>query len=358
VWCRALSVRSASARAAVAAVGVLAVVAAQAEASSSWHTYTNAAGSRQYLLELPDGLPHHPPLVVYLHGCSQSAADVAVGTRWSALADTERFVVAYPEEPNGGCWDWPHRANQHRGAGQPSIIAGITRRVIRATGADRRRVYILGASAGAYMAGIMGATYPDLYAAIGVLAGGPYALGFDSGPGAAGQSAPGADASGMDAYREMGPRAHEMPVFVTQGTADPVNPFGAAVAAVQQWLGTNDLIDDGDLDGSVARTPAGTDNAGVDPAAPPQPGSGDNCLSHQTMPCPGGVAGFQHSYPYTVTHYADASGAPLIDFWIIHGETHAYSGGDPRGSYTDPLGPDITAGAWAFFAAHPRPAPR
>jgi poly(hydroxyalkanoate) depolymerase family esterase len=352
--------RSAAARASVAALVAcpLATVAESASASSSWHTYTNAAGSRRYLLELPARLPRHPALVVYLHGCSQSASDVARGTRWSALADRQGFIVAYPEEPNGGCWDWDHRANQHRGAGEPSIIAGITRQVIGAAAVDARRVYILGASAGAYMAGIMGAAYPDLYAAIGILAGGPYPLGLDSGPGADGQYAPGADASGIAAYQEMGPRAHEMPVFVTQGTADPVNPFAAAVAAVQQWLGTNDLIDDGSLNGSVARTPASTDNGGFDTAAPPQPGSGDDCLSHQTMPCPGGVVGFQHSYPYTVAHYVDHTGAPLIEFWIIHGETHAYSGGDPRGSYTDPLGPDITAGAWAFFKAHPLPARR
>src|SRR3954452_13709462 len=100
--------------------------AGTASAESSWHTYSNSGGSRRYLLEVPAKTVKRPPPVVYRLGCSQSAADVAQGTGWSRLAREKGFVVVYPEQPDGGCWDWPHTANQHRGAGEPALIAGIT----------------------------------------------------------------------------------------------------------------------------------------------------------------------------------------------------------------------------------------
>jgi poly(hydroxyalkanoate) depolymerase family esterase len=334
----------------VALVALLVPASASAVPTASWHTYANAAGSRRYLLQVPDRLPRHPALVVYLHGCSQSAADVSVGTRWTAEAETEHFVVAYPEQPNGGCWNWFDSANMIRGQGEPSIIAGITQQVVDAQHVNPRRIYVLGASAGAYMADILGATYPDVYAAIGVLAGGPYGTSDTNNTGQT------PDVTGTETYAQMGPRAREMPTFVFQGTADPINPFAMSVAAVQQWLGVADQADDGQLNGSVSRVPASEESHGVNTSQPPVPGSGDNCLAHQTMPCPGGLVGLQGSYPYTIQHYVDARGRALVDFMIVHGETHAYSGGDPAGSYTDPLGPNLTGAAWAFLSAHVMPA--
>jgi poly(hydroxyalkanoate) depolymerase family esterase len=318
----------------LAALCLLGVVSS-ASADATWHTYTNAAGSRRYLLEVPPRTQKRPPLVVYLHGCSQSAADVAKGTGWSRLAREKGFVVAYPEEPNGGCWDWFHTADQHRGAGEPSIIEGITAEVARAVRADRRRVYVLGASAGAYMANNVAISYPDVYAAVGILAGGPYSLGLDSTP----------DASGQAIVAEMGPRARTVPVLVMQGTNDNVNPYAAGLAAAQQWLGAYDLIDDGQANGSVSRVPASEETSTA--TGTPDPGSAGTVCDE---PCAGGALGL-HSYPYTVAHYADARGRPVLDFWTIYGANHDYTG-TTGGSYTDPTGPPMTDAAYAFLKAH------
>jgi poly(hydroxyalkanoate) depolymerase family esterase len=305
-----------------------------ASAETTWRTYTNEAGSRRYLLEVPVRTTKRPALVVYLHGCTQSAADVAQGTGWSRLAREKGFVVVYPEQPNGGCWDWSHTANQHRGAGEPSIIAGITEEVARRQRVDRRRVYVLGASAGGYMANIVAVSYPDVYAALGILAGGPYSLGEDSTP----------DAGGQAIVTEMGPRARILPVLVMQGTNDNVNPYAAGLAAVQQWLGADDLIDDGQANDSVSRVPASEETHTT--TGTPDPGASTTC----DQPCLGGALGLR-SYPFTVAHYGDARGRPALDFWTIHGANHDYTG-TTGGSFTDPTGPSMTHAAYAFLTAH------
>ena len=320
-----------------------AATASPAIASSSWHTFASAAGSRQYLLEVPDRSLANPPLVVYLHGCNQTAPGVAHDTGWARLADERGFVAVFPQQPVlpsdtllRGCWGWERSANQHRGAGEAAIIAGITCEVAAAQHVDRRRIYVLGFSAGAYMSNIMAVAYPDLYAAAGIIAGGPYGTGADSSP---------PDPSGAAIVAEMGPRKRAVPVIVTQATNDNINPYAAAFAAVQQWLGAYDLIDDGQLNDSVSHAPASVDtHAAVEARLRRQP-----TLCDPLAPCVGGVAGLA-SYPYSVAHYRDAFGVLLLDFWTIYLANHDYTGGS--GTFMDPTGPSITAATAAFLLAH------
>ncbi|MBV8982120.1 MAG: hypothetical protein JO086_14550, partial [Acidimicrobiia bacterium] len=234
--------------------------------------------------------------------------------------------------------NWFLPQNETRDSGEAAAIAGITRQVIADQQIDPDRVYVEGISAGADMAVNMGAAYPDLYAAIGVDAGCAYS---DCG-----------DSSGQLAYRAMGAYARPMPVFAVQGTADVLNNYAMGAAMVQQWLGTDDVADDGVANGSVSRLPATTTNYGFDQT--PKPGSGDPCIQARNFPCIGGVVGFQGTYPYTVQRYADAHGCDLVDSWTVHGLAHAYPGGDPAAAFTDPLGPDVTSAAYQFFLAHPR----
>jgi poly(hydroxyalkanoate) depolymerase family esterase len=332
------------AAATIAALLCAAALAGSAPARSSWRTYTNAAGSRSYLVEAPDRAVTAPALVVYLHGCNQTAAGAAHDTGWAQLADQHGFVAVFPQEPTlpsdtvlRGCWNWEQSANQHRGSGEPSILAGITGEVAQRYHVDRSRIYVAGYSAGAYMANIMAVSYPDLYAAAGIVAGGPYGLGTDSI----------VDPTGQTIVDEMGPRKRAVPVVVLQASNDNINPFAAGFAAVQQWLDADDLLDDGQENGSVSHVPASTDAHAT--IAAPQPASGTTC--DQLAPCPGGAAGLA-SYPYTEAHYRSADGDPLLDFWTIYGANHDYTGG--TGTFMDPTGPSMTAAAYGFLFAQRR----
>ena len=132
--------------------------------SSSKSTYNNPAGTRAYKLFVPSGYQGQPlPLVVMLHGCTQLPDDFAAGTRMNFIAEEQSCFVVYPAQRSDAnrskCWNWFRTADQRRGEGEPSLIAGITRQIMRAHySVDAKRVYVGGLSAGAAAAAIMGAT--------------------------------------------------------------------------------------------------------------------------------------------------------------------------------------------------------
>lgn len=344
--------------ASLAVLGLLAVPASAdpkpAPAGERQHGSYSSAGlpTLKYALYVPSSVADKPhksvPLYVYLHGCNQNADDAAVGTRLEQLAEEKDLLVLFPQQTrptngtypltdgNGsGCWNWFVPDHQSRGAGEPAAIAGLTRDVMSRFAVDEARVWLAGVSAGADMATILGATYPDLYAAISPIAGCAYRTC--------------SDVKGSAAYAAMGPRARVLPTLVVQGSADMVNNAAMGATAVQQWVATNDLADDGKANGSVPAQPSSVTSHDAVTGTPP----GDPCVGNSRLPCLGGVLGLR-SYPYTVARYDDAAGHSVVEVLVIHGANHAYTGGNPQGTFVDPVGPDLAHATYDFFAGHPR----
>jgi poly(hydroxyalkanoate) depolymerase family esterase len=276
-------------------------------ASFTTESFSNAAGTRAYKLYIPANRKgQRLPLVVMLHGCTQSPDDFAAGTRMNALAEEHGLLVAYPAQHASAnaqkCWNWFSPNDQRRDAGEPSLIAGITRRILRDHSADASRVYIAGLSAGGAAAAIMGDAYPDLYTAIGVHSGLPAGAARDL---------PSAFAAMRDGAPGTGRRSRFMPTIVFHGDRDetvhPRNGDGVAAPFTGSANGLTSTAERGQV--------------------------------------PNG-----HAYSRTV--YADASGRTLCEQWTIHGAGHAWAGGSPSGSYTDPRGPDASREMVRFFLEH------
>ncbi|NOK57748.1 MAG: PHB depolymerase family esterase [Chloroflexi bacterium AL-W] len=288
-----------------------------------------AGGSRNYKLWVPSSYSNTTatPLVMVLHGCSQTPDTIAAGTQFNDLADTEGFLVVYPAQSwfanFNRCWNWFEPIHQRRGSGEPAILAAVVDDIRSSYNIDSRRVYVVGLSAGGAMAVIMGATYPDMFSAVGVAAGLEYQAGTStlSGVLAMSQGGPDPNRQGLAAYQAMGSANRPVRVSVFHGTSDfvvyPIN--GEQV--VTQWAQTNDYVDDG------------SDNDSVDDTA-------DTTTQGQ-------VPGGRNYIKYT---YNDASGTVLLEKWTVNGMGHAWSGGSTAGSYTDPAGPDATREFWRFFS--------
>lgn len=292
-------------------------------------SYSNHAGTRSYKLYIPSGYQGQPlPLVVMLHGCTQSPDDFAAGTRMNELAEEHLCFVVYPAQSsaaNGSkCWNWFQAADQQRDRGEPSIIAGLTRQILDSHRVDERRIYVAGLSAGGAMAVTLAMTYPDLYAAVGVHSGLPHAIAQDL-PSAFTAMHRGEWASAGWPTGAPGTQTYTAPVpaIVFHGDRDTtVHPCNG--------------------DQVIAQCAPSHARRGAPPESGPAPR-----LSIERGQVP-------HGHAYTRTTYHDASGQPIVEHWLVHGAGHAWSGGSSRGSYTDPKGPDATQQMLRFFYDHPQ----
>jgi poly(hydroxyalkanoate) depolymerase family esterase len=281
-------------------------------------SYDNHAGTRGYRLYIPSGYCGEPvPLVVMLHGCKQNAENFAAGTRMNAHAEELTCLVAYPEQTARAnpsrCWNWFRPEHQRRGHGEASLIAGITEQVMGDFVVDPQRVYVAGLSAGGAAAAIMGSAYSDLYAAVSIHSGLPCGSACDV-------------TSAFAAMREGGPLRHG---------------FGATPAGPKRIVPT--IIFHGDQDRTVH--PRNSERVLAQAMADTELNK-----SVELGQVPGG-----HAYARTL--YTDGKGTVMLESWTIHGADHAWSGGSPAGSYTDPRGPDATREMLRFFLDHARRPP-
>lgn len=272
-------------------------------------SYSNAAGTRTYKLYIPSCYrpEQHLPLIVMLHGCTQSPDDFAAGTRMNVLAEDQPALIAYPAQSQAAniskCWNWFNPGDQRPGQGEPSLIAGITRQIMQDYTVDPQRVYVAGLSAGGAAAAILGNAYPDLYAAVGVHSG--LACGA----------------------------AHDLPSALSA-----MQQGNAGAPRLSKAVPT--IVFHGDKDGTV------------------HPHNGDQVLAQSKQADTGwrtetGRGQTPNGRPYTCTRHKNRDGQVMHEQWVIHGAGHAWSGGSPTGTYTDPKGPDASMEMLRFFSDHP-----
>lgn len=248
------------------------------------------------------------PLVLMLHGCSQNPEDFATGTQMNRLAQAHGFLVLYPAQTRHAnahrCWNWFKAQHQQRDRGEPAVLAALTQFVMSVYDVDPARVYVAGLSAGGAMADILGRAYPDLFAAVGIHSGVSAGAATDLG------SALSAMKSGRPGTGERPP----MPTIVFHGDADstvhPRNGEHVVAAALAGHRGASHTAE--------SRTQS---------------------LNGRSV---------------TRRTYADAYGRDAVEYWLLHDGGHAWAGGNPEGSFTDPSGPDASAEMLRFFLAHPR----
>ena len=269
-------------------------------------SFTCAAGTRRYRTYVPASAQEGiTGLVLMLHGCTQTPEDFALGTGMNALAEEHRFIVVYPHQTRGdnaqSCWNWFSRGDQKRDRGEPSILAGLTREAIARHGVPADRTFVAGLSAGAAMAVILGDAYPDLFSAVGAHSGLPTGAAKDVPSAFTAMAGQGATSAGA----ATGPTVR---TIVFHGTADatvhPSNGERIAQSALDRGPRQNlQSEDNGKAGGRTFR----------------------RCTTYGT------------------------NGNAAVEHWIIEGMGHAWSGGQPGGSYTDAQGPDASAEMVRFF---------
>jgi poly(hydroxyalkanoate) depolymerase family esterase len=271
------------------------------------HTFANKAGARTYKLYIPSSYVGQTlPLLVMLHGCTQSPDDFAAGTRMNSLAEEHTFLVAYPAQTRSAnaskCWNWFKEGDQRRDHGEPSLIAGITRRIMDDFPIDSGRVYVAGLSAGGAAAAILGIAYPDLYAGIGVHSGLACGAARDI-PSAFAAMRQGGAATTVARRRYV----RIVPTIVFHGDNDStVNSINGEQIISQSKAAAS-------LETEISQGIA-----------------------------PGGIR-------FTRTIQTNETGRTLLEQWILHGAGHAWSGGSTAGSYTEPRGPDASREMVRFF---------
>lgn len=279
----------------------------QAPGSFVAGSFASAFGTRRYKLYIPARAASGPrPLVVMLHGCTQNPDDFARGTAMNALAEQHGCLVLYPEQDRSAnhsqCWNWFETGHQGRGAGEPELLAGMTRQVVIEHGADPGRVFVAGLSAGGAMAAILAAEYPELYAAAGIHSGLAAGCARDM-------------ITGLQAMKKPGrgrTLRQGVPVIVFHGDADHVVNPANGEAALQQFVGVLALAEGGQLRRSSE-----------------QHSEGGRRVTRDV--------------------WRDGEGRALAEHWVLHGAGHAWAGGDASGSHTDATGPSASREMLRFF---------
>ncbi len=297
---------------------------ASAWASGSWtrsfHSAPAAPGRLvnhlQYGLYVPAGhAPEAMPLVVMLHGCTQSIDEFAEGTRMNVLADRFGFAVVYPEQSkhvhSHRCWHW-YDASESAGGAEARAVVSLVDALVAQYGFDRERVYVAGISAGAGLTALLAVKYPEHFAAVAL----------HSGP------AFGEAHSGITAMDVMRRGTRREPAELVDETADVAN-----------YPGMPAIIIHGDADHVVA--PINADQLAVQFLRL-------NRIVDETGARKSGEVREERKGGVVMRDYV-RGGRRIVRLCRVQGLAHAWSGGDDAVPFHSAKGPDASAMVWEFF---------
>ncbi len=285
--------------------------------------------ARTYRIYEPAALAPDPCLLVVLHGCRQTAEDIAEGTRLNEHAEERGWLVVYPEQAIAankyGCWNWFDPANQ-RGDGECAIIVAMQDAVRLRYGLEHAHTFLAGMSAGGALVSLLALRYPERWAAVAIHSGLPYGAATD--PWGA-QRAMREGALNLAAAQtlRLDSSAAAVPALILHGNADNVVDRRNAELLMRQFLGWNGYFPNA----------ADWDNAALPPV--------DD--AHLKTP---------YGHSYILRDYGQPDRAPVRECEVV-GMGHAWSGGDSALPYHDELGPDASALMVEFFAGIANPEP-
>lgn len=262
------------------------------------------SGTRRYLTYIPASAKNGVTgLILMLHGATQTPEDFADGTAMNALAEKQGFIVVYPHQSRSNqvqsSWKWFERRDQGRNRGEPALLAGLTRLIVARYGVPKDKVFVAGLSAGAAMAVILGETYPDIFSAVGAHSGLPTGAALN---------VPTAFAAMAGLSGDSGSAGPAMRTSVFHGSADAtVRPSNGDRIARNAHDGDADDLDQSEDDGET------------------------------------------NGRRFHVSTTFALDGTESVEHWVVDGAGHAWSGGQPSGSYTDAQGPDASAEMVRFF---------
>ena len=296
-------------------LGILALSCCMATpAIAQRESFTSASGRRY---ELYAGASRNQPaaLLVALHGCLQSPAELARGTRFDELAKARSFIVVYPEQAvtanPARCWNWFLPAQQQRSGSEPAQIAEIAREVMARFNVDSTRIYISGMSAGGAMAVIVAAQYSDLFAAVAAHAAVPFGAATDV------STAFALMKRGDPAGPELPSSTRPIPGLFAHGAADTIVAVRNHAALIEQWRKLHARA--GEL------------------------------RSNTTV-----MASTTGARAFTQTRMSDRGGRVVIESILVDDLPHAWPGGDAAVSYMDSTGPSLSTLVMDFLLQHRR----
>ena len=257
------------------------------------------------------------PLVIMLHGCTQNATAFAEGTKMNQLAEQEGFVVLYPQQSIsynlGKCWRW-YDLDESQGMAEAHSIMKIIQSAIMMHDLDPSKVFVAGMSAGAGLASILAASYPEEVRAV-ALHSGPMlakANSMKSGVSLLKHGFNGSDEELMSCLERFTlKKSHTVPAILIQGMNDDVVHSDNATALIKQFLYLNNLALDSKA--STSKHLVGTEQE------------------------------------YTQIEYKDNNKSTVVEVLKVKNLPHAWSGGDKKHPFNSDKGPQASQAIWDFF---------